>query len=228
MLTGGRAFCGVGAGWWAREHAAFGLPFPAAAERVQRLEATLETMRALWNAGTKAYHGAQVSLPETTCYPRPVGPLPLIVGGKGQRVLSIAARLADACNVPSDLDSVSRAVAAMGDREVTVLDIPVMGRDREQVATLVERLRGRQPAADYAQRHHAATVPDHVDPLPGAGAARSTHGVPRAARPRRPGRGQASRRCGRRIPMNAVGDASIVAARRCTGSPRGLPRHLSG
>jgi alkanesulfonate monooxygenase SsuD/methylene tetrahydromethanopterin reductase-like flavin-dependent oxidoreductase (luciferase family) len=162
VLTGGRAFCGVGTGWWAREHAAFGLPFPATADRVQRLEATLETMRALWNAGTKAYHGSQVSLPETTCYPRPVGPLPLIVGGKGPRVLSIAARLADACNVPSDLDSVSRAVAAMGDREVTVLDIPVMGRDREQVATLVERLRGRQSAADYAQRRHAATVPDHV------------------------------------------------------------------
>ena len=163
VLTGGRAFCGVGTGWWAREHAAFGLPFPATADRVQRLEATLETMRALWNAGTKAYHGSQVSLPETTCYPRPVGPLPLIVGGKGPRVLSIAARLADACNVPSDLDSVSRAVAAMGDREVTVLDIPVMGRDREQVATLVERLRGRQSAADYAQRRHAATVPDHVN-----------------------------------------------------------------
>src|SRR5262249_38430500 len=162
VLTGGRAFCGVGTGWWAREHAAFGLPFPAIDDRVQLLEATLETMRALWNTGTKAYHGSRVSLPETTCYPRPVGPLPLIVGGKGPRVLSIAARLADACNVPSDLDSVNRAVAAMGDREVTVLDIPVIGRDREEVATLVERLRGRQSAADYAQRHYAATIPDQV------------------------------------------------------------------
>ena len=162
VLTGGRAFCGVGTGWWAREHAAFGLPFPAAADRVRLLEATLETVRALWRAGTKAYNSSLVSLPETTCYPRPVGPLPLIVGGKGPRVLAIAARLADACNVPSDLDSVGRAVAAMGDREVTVLDIPVVGGDREQVATLVERLRGRQSAADYAQRHHAATIPDQV------------------------------------------------------------------
>ena len=162
VLTSGRAFCGVGTGWWAREHAAFGLPFPNTDDRVQLLEATLETMRALWNAGTKAYHGSQVSLPETTCYPRPIGPLPLIVGGKGPRVLSIAARLADACNVPSDLNSVTRAVAAMGDREVTVLDIPVIGRDREQVATLVERLRGQQSAADYAQRHYAATISDQV------------------------------------------------------------------
>jgi alkanesulfonate monooxygenase SsuD/methylene tetrahydromethanopterin reductase-like flavin-dependent oxidoreductase (luciferase family) len=162
VLTGGRAFCGVGTGWWAREHAAFGLPFPATDDRVRLLEATLETMRALWRAGTKAYQGSLVSLPDTTCYPRPVGPLPLIVGGKGPRVLAIAARLADACNVPSDLDSVGRAVMAMGDRDVTVLDIPVIGRDREQVATLVERLRGRQSAADYAQRHHAATIADQV------------------------------------------------------------------
>jgi alkanesulfonate monooxygenase SsuD/methylene tetrahydromethanopterin reductase-like flavin-dependent oxidoreductase (luciferase family)/predicted kinase len=162
VLTGGRAFCGVGTGWWAREHAAFGLPFPPTDDRVRLLETTLETMHALWRAGTKAYQGSLVSLPETTCYPRPIGRLPLIVGGKGPRVLAIAARLADACNVPSDLGAVGRAVAAMGDRDVTVLDIPVIGRDREQVATLVERLRGRQSAADYAQRHHAATIPDQV------------------------------------------------------------------
>jgi alkanesulfonate monooxygenase SsuD/methylene tetrahydromethanopterin reductase-like flavin-dependent oxidoreductase (luciferase family) len=162
VLTGGRAFCGVGVGWWAREHAAFGLPFPATADRVRLLEATLETMRALWSAGTKAYQGGHVSLPETTCYPRPVGPMPLIVGGKGPRVLAIAARLGDACNVPSDIDSVSRAVVAMGDREVTVLDVPIIGGDREQVATLVERLRGRLSAADYARRHHAATVADQI------------------------------------------------------------------
>ena len=40
-LTGGRAFLGVGAGWWEREHAAYGLPFPPTAERLDLLEATL-------------------------------------------------------------------------------------------------------------------------------------------------------------------------------------------
>ena len=72
-LTGGRAFVGVGAGWWEREHAAYGLPFPPARERLDALEAAIETMRALWAPGTKAYDGERVSLPETTCYPRPVG-----------------------------------------------------------------------------------------------------------------------------------------------------------
>ncbi len=161
-LTGGRPFCGLGVGWWAREHAAFDLPFPPGARRLELLERCIETMRALWRPGTKPYTGEQVSLPETTCYPRPVGDIPIIVGGTGPRTLQLAARLADACNVPSDLDAVDRAVAAMRGRDVTVLDVPVIGRDPEQVATLVERLRGRTAAPAFARRHHAGTVPEHI------------------------------------------------------------------
>ena len=54
---GGRAFLGVGAGWWEREHAAYGIPFPPARERLDLLERTIETCRALWAPGTKAYDG---------------------------------------------------------------------------------------------------------------------------------------------------------------------------
>jgi alkanesulfonate monooxygenase SsuD/methylene tetrahydromethanopterin reductase-like flavin-dependent oxidoreductase (luciferase family) len=97
VLTGGRAFCGIGAGWWDREHAAFGLPFPPAGARLDQLEAAIETLRALWAPGTKPYQGERISLPETTCYPRPVSAVPIIVGGSGERrTLRIAARLATA------------------------------------------------------------------------------------------------------------------------------------
>ena len=84
-LTGGRAFLGVGAGWWEREHAAYGLPFSPAGDRLDQLETTIETCRALWAAGTKAYDGSRVSLPETTSYPRPTHDIPVIVGGSGVR-----------------------------------------------------------------------------------------------------------------------------------------------
>ena len=57
VLTGGRAFCGLGAGWWGREHAAFGLDFAPTARRLDDLEVAAETMRALWAPGTKAYDG---------------------------------------------------------------------------------------------------------------------------------------------------------------------------
>jgi alkanesulfonate monooxygenase SsuD/methylene tetrahydromethanopterin reductase-like flavin-dependent oxidoreductase (luciferase family) len=45
-LSGGRTFCGIGAGWWEREHAGFGLPFPSARVRLDQLESAIETLRA--------------------------------------------------------------------------------------------------------------------------------------------------------------------------------------
>jgi len=173
VLSNGRAFCGIGAGWWEREHAGFGLPFPPARTRLDLLEAAIETMRALWQPGTKEYQGDRVSLPETTCYPRPVSTIPVIVGGSGNRTLEIAARLGDGCNLPSDaatLDArlkVLRAQCQQAGRDpadvtVTVLDIPVVGRDRDHVASLVEALRGRVSAAAYARQHHAGVAADHI------------------------------------------------------------------
>jgi alkanesulfonate monooxygenase SsuD/methylene tetrahydromethanopterin reductase-like flavin-dependent oxidoreductase (luciferase family) len=173
VLSGGRAFLGLGAGWWDREHAAFGLPFPPARERLDALEAAIETIRALWSTGTKPYAGDRVSLPETTSYPRPVSPVPIIVGGGGERrTLAIAARLADGCNVASDLETVARKTAVLREHcvragrdpeevAVTVLDTPLVGRDRDEVWARVEAHRGRTAAAAFARRHSAGTAAEH-------------------------------------------------------------------
>jgi alkanesulfonate monooxygenase SsuD/methylene tetrahydromethanopterin reductase-like flavin-dependent oxidoreductase (luciferase family)/predicted kinase len=174
VLSNGRAFCGLGAGWWLREHQAYGLDFPNDRQRLDRLQVCIETLRALWAPGTKAYHGRYVHLPETTCYPRPVSDVPIIVGGSGERrTLRIVAEQADGCNLPSDqtvlrskIDILHRHCAALGRDpggiEITVLDLPVIGTDREDVAVRVERLRGRLTAAAYGARHHAAPAVDHV------------------------------------------------------------------
>jgi alkanesulfonate monooxygenase SsuD/methylene tetrahydromethanopterin reductase-like flavin-dependent oxidoreductase (luciferase family)/predicted kinase len=174
VLSGGRVFCGIGAGWWEREHAGFGLPFPPAARRLDELESAIETLRALWRQGTKAYHGERVSLPETTCYPRPVSAIPIIVGGSGERrTLRIAATLGDGCNLPASLGALDHKLAVLRSHceqagrdpaalEITVLDVPVVGADRDHVAATVERLRGRISAAAYARQHHAGTVADLI------------------------------------------------------------------
>ena len=167
VLSGGRAFVGVGAGWWDREHAAYGLAFPPPAQRLDDLERGIETMRALWAPGTKAYDGAKVSLPETTCYPRPAGTIPVIVGGTGPRLLRVAATLGDAANVPSARPALDEHVATLRRHSdtvrITVLDLPTVGIDREDAWARVERLRGRTPAAAYARRTHAGTVADQRD-----------------------------------------------------------------
>ncbi len=172
-LSGGRAFCGLGAGWWEREHAAYGLPFPPPGHRLDQLESAIETLRALWRPGTRAYAGGRVALPETTCYPRPVAGIPIIVGGGGDRTLRIAARLADGCNLPADLATFDARLAVLrghcdaagrdpAEVAVTVLDTPVVGADRDEVAEIIERHRGRHPAARYARQHHAGTAVDHI------------------------------------------------------------------
>jgi alkanesulfonate monooxygenase SsuD/methylene tetrahydromethanopterin reductase-like flavin-dependent oxidoreductase (luciferase family)/predicted kinase len=201
-LSGGRAFCGIGAGWWDREHAAFGLKFPPARERLDDLEKAIEILRALWQPGTKSYDGERVHLPETTCYPRPLS-VKVIVGGSGERrTLRIAARLGDGCNLPAEAEvlehkiGVLRAHCATAGRDpadvaITVLDVPVIGRDREQVAALVERLRGRTSAAAFGRRHHAGLAADHVAryrQLAGLGVRTVFVALPDLAGPQDPGR----------------------------------------
>lgn len=158
VLTGGRAFVGLGAGWWDREHAAYGLPLPPPRERLDAVEAAIETMRALWASGTKAYDGERVGLPETTCYPRPVHDIPIILGGSGDRTLRIGARSADAVNVATGAVDKALAAVAGTDVRVTVLDLPVVGRDRNDTWARVERLRGNTPAANYIRRISAGTA----------------------------------------------------------------------
>lgn len=172
----GRVFCGLGAGWFEREHTAYGLPgtalgaeaFPPARARLDALEATIGTLRAFWGPGTKPFG----RFAETTCYPRPRR-IPILVGGGGERrTLKIAAALGDGCNLPSttDLDrklAVFREHATAAERpldelRVTVLDVPIIGTDPDDVARLIERHRGRSTATAYGAAHHAGTPAGHA------------------------------------------------------------------
>ena len=169
VVSGGRAFCGLGAGWYEREHAAYDLAFPSAGARLTELESSIGVLRAFWGPGTKPFG----ELPETTGYPRPSS-IPIIVGGGGERrTLDIAARLADGCNVSSALPvldhklEVLRGHAEAAGRSldgfrVTVLDLPIIGSTPDDVARLVEAHRGRTSAKAYAAAHHAGTVPAHI------------------------------------------------------------------
>ncbi|MFL6168876.1 MAG: LLM class flavin-dependent oxidoreductase, partial [Ornithinibacter sp.] len=155
-LNGGRTFVGIGAGWWEREHAAYGMPFPPATQRLDELEYSIRVLRALWAPGTKAHAADGVFLPETTCYPRPAAPIDVVVGGNGERrTLRIAAELGDACNLTTSEPDVVRHKVSVLHRHcadvgrdpvevaVTLLDLPVVGHDRDDVWARVERLRGR-------------------------------------------------------------------------------------
>lgn len=103
VLSGGRATFGIGAAWYDREHAAFGVPFPPLAERFERLEEALQIAHQMWDPTNDGpFTGTHYQLAETLCSPLPLSsPRPeVMVGGSGERkTLRLVARYADACNL---------------------------------------------------------------------------------------------------------------------------------
>jgi F420-dependent oxidoreductase-like protein len=102
VLSGGRAWLGVGAGYHDAEARQMGLPFPPARERYEQLEDTLRLAQQMWQGDSAPFDGRHVRLE------RPVGqPLPLhaphppvLIGGMGERrTLRLVAQYADACNL---------------------------------------------------------------------------------------------------------------------------------
>ncbi|MCX6467091.1 MAG: LLM class flavin-dependent oxidoreductase [Pseudonocardiales bacterium] len=173
VLSGGRAVCGIGLGWYGAEHRAVGLPFPPVAERYALLEDALVALPVLWGPGGKPFRGAVLDLPDTAGYPRPLQErVPIVLGGGGERrTLRLAARHADAANVLGDLATVARkarvlrAHCAEAGREVelTHLTTAVVGADGAEVDREVARLRprGADPAR-FAAAVHAGTVGEQV------------------------------------------------------------------
>ena len=102
VLSGGRAFLGLGAAWYEREHRALGVPFPPTSERFERLEEALRICRQMWSDDDGPFEGRHYRLAETVCVPPPLqagGPR-ILVGGSGERkTLRLVATYADACNL---------------------------------------------------------------------------------------------------------------------------------
>jgi F420-dependent oxidoreductase-like protein len=177
VLSGGRAVCGLGLGWYEREHLAYGWAFPSVDDRYRLLEDALVALPKLWGPGAKPFSGSVLELPETIGYPRPVqAHVPIVLGGGGERrTLRLAARFADAVNVQGPVDVVRRKVEVLrahcedvgrdpADVRVTVLLPSLLAADRRELRALVERLRpGQIDAERYAASVGAATVEDHLE-----------------------------------------------------------------
>ena len=101
-LSDGRADVGIGAGWSQAEYDAYGIPFPAAGERLDLLDEYAKVVRSLLRVDVTEHHGRFFDLTDARCEPKPVQPsLPIWIGGGGEKkTLRIAAEVADGWNVP--------------------------------------------------------------------------------------------------------------------------------
>jgi F420-dependent oxidoreductase-like protein len=102
VLSGGRAWLGIGAGWNEQESRGLGIPFPPVAERFEQLEEALQICLQMWAGDESPYDGKQFHLerplnsPQALTKPHP----PIMIGGGGEKkTLRLVAKYAQACNL---------------------------------------------------------------------------------------------------------------------------------
>jgi probable F420-dependent oxidoreductase len=100
-ISGGRFVLGIGAGWNVAEYRAHGYPFPETAERLDRLEETIEVVKAMWAQDVPTFHGRFFDVEGASSQPRPTQQPhpPIMLGGSSNRLLQVAARHADIVNM---------------------------------------------------------------------------------------------------------------------------------
>ncbi|MFX1286785.1 MAG: LLM class F420-dependent oxidoreductase [Promethearchaeota archaeon] len=101
ILSKGRAYFGIGAGWFEREAVGLGIPFYNWTTRFEMLEETLQITKQMWSENNGEFKGKHYQLKETLCNPPPYQKYPpILIGGMGpKKTLRFVAKYADACNL---------------------------------------------------------------------------------------------------------------------------------
>jgi len=118
-LSGGRFTLGIGGGWFAREHEAFGLDFGAGfGERLDRLEEAIGLIERLLAGERVTHEGRFYRMVDAVCEPRPIqARLPIMIGGSGrEKTLRTVARHADMWNAYAAPERVRESLAILRDR----------------------------------------------------------------------------------------------------------------
>ena len=154
VLSGGRAWLGIGAGWNADESRGLGVPFPPLKERFERLDETLQIVLQMWRGDEQPFRGQHYDLERPLNSPQSLSrPHPRIVigGGGEQKTLRLVARYADACNlfptpeIPHKLE-VLRAHCEAEGRDYAAIEKTSMymwdpGDDVDNVEPVIQALR---------------------------------------------------------------------------------------
>lgn len=172
VLSNGRAWLGIGAGYHEEEARAMGLPLPPLGQRFAALEETLLLARQMWRADTAPFTGSNyrldrpISSPLPTTRPHP----PILIGGTGERkTLRLVAEHADACNL---FDLPDGGVTIRRKLDVLAGHCLRVGRSGAEIEkTASTRLDRDESSESFADRllalgdlgvEHAVVITDHA------------------------------------------------------------------
>jgi F420-dependent oxidoreductase-like protein len=115
VISGGRAWHGIGAAWFEGEHQAYGFAFPELARRFEMLEEHLQIVRAMFTQERASFAGRHFRVECAYNNPKPIrGDIPILVGGSGERkTLRLVARYADGCNLFGDAERLRHLIGVL-------------------------------------------------------------------------------------------------------------------
>jgi F420-dependent oxidoreductase-like protein len=177
VLSGGRAWLGIGAAWNEEESRSLGFPFPPLGERFEMLEDTLRMAHGMWSGergseasldGHRLHASRLLNSPQSISRPR----VPIMIGGGGEKkTLRLVAQYADACNVFGSPEMIARKYRILDEHCAAV------GRDPAEIER--STLQNVNLATDGGRRGEtAAQVIDRFGNLADAGAQHVIFSVP--------------------------------------------------
>jgi alkanesulfonate monooxygenase SsuD/methylene tetrahydromethanopterin reductase-like flavin-dependent oxidoreductase (luciferase family) len=169
VLSGGRAWFGIGAAWNQEESRALGFRFPPLGERFEMLEETLVMAHEMWSGergSESSFQGRHyraerlLNSPQALSRPR----IPIMVGGGGEKkTLRLVAQYADACNVFGSPEAIARKYAILDEHCAAV------GRDPAEIErSTLQNVRLGPPSS--ARTESPQQVVDRFGELSDAGA----------------------------------------------------------
>jgi alkanesulfonate monooxygenase SsuD/methylene tetrahydromethanopterin reductase-like flavin-dependent oxidoreductase (luciferase family) len=154
-VSGGRLLLGIGAGWQVNEHEQYGIALGSPGERIDRFEEACAVLHGLLRTPATTVSGDHYEVTAALCEPKPLQePLPILIGGKGDRMMGVVARYADEWNmwsIPADFKERSDALDAACsriDRDPATIArstqaLWFVGDDTEKIDGLIERVKPR-------------------------------------------------------------------------------------
>ncbi len=165
VVSSGRAQLGIGAGWFELEHDAFGFPFGTFTDRFERLEEALQIIVPMLRGERPTLNGSWYRASEVINSPAPVGRIPVLIGGGGERkTLRMVAQYADESNLICAVEDIPRKLAALDEH------CRSLGRDRREITVTYQTSACIAPTRQQAEADFDAIL----TAIPQLGQRRST------------------------------------------------------
>ena len=165
IISGGRAWCGIGAAWFEGEHDAYGFDFPSLGTRFEYMEEALQILRAMFTQEQATFNGEHFRIEGAYNNPKPLrGDIPILIGGSGEKkTLRMVAQYGDGCNLFGDADRLRHLLGVLeGHCERLGRDMSEITKTAMGTVVIAPTMEGAQAKLDVLK---AAGLPPERIPM---------------------------------------------------------------